>query len=776
MPPASGATIDDKHFVKHLPESLQLRILSMVAGVPPAATGCAQQTTPGSVVRHTDRSRASSAAVGTDETAMSAWVHGLTARLLAHGFSWQDEMVSEDAAIALLRAATAMPTSAFAPAGMSTSVVKWRDASVRGDEIAWVPLEATEGSAFASLHAASGWSELRRALACIVDAFNDEAAAQGSDEVIQLPSKVMLARYPQGGRYVRHSDVSPAVSHRRLTAILYLNEGWQPADGGELVLYPPEQGTALPIQRIAPRLGRLLLFRSATEHEVVETRAPRLAVTAWLSVAKAAAPAVSGSSMAMVELARAMAAKATTAASNVPPSSLPHESSLVTPLPVAPPVAPLATAQVSETVPATTAGGDARGASLGRSAAQSIQSMQATDEQAEDIDAQPQPTIFVSVASYRDPEAPHTLRSLFESAAVPSRVVVGVCFQCAEDSEDGECTDLSGLRPEWRANVRTLRMPWREARGPVWARFLIQRELLADEDYFLQIDSHTRFVPGWDRALVAMLQRCASPKPVLSTYPLPYSGEGSAATLSDEPRQTILCTRPATGAFGADGMLRFRARLLAAPPAAPLPSAFWAAGFSFSSAALAREVPYDPHLPFLFFGEEISMVLRMWTRGWDLFAPDAHLLYHKWERGHRKGTFWEVEGGAELKRASQARVRRLVTGERLVGLDKAPPRTNTPADDASADDAHTGAVDGALAGVPAASDPVWGLGTVRSLRLYEALAGVDFRSKTVAQQAERGGLRSEACFWDRFADLHAMLESSAAAEGGVAVDEAAQPE
>ena len=60
-----------------------------------------------------------------------------------------------------------------------------------------------------------------------------------------------------------------------------------------------------------------------------------------------------------------------------------------------------------------------------------------------------------------------------------------------------------------------------------------------------------------------MLKRCASPKPVLTTYPLPYDGDAQGATLSQERRATLLCTRAARDdAFGADGMLRFRARLL----------------------------------------------------------------------------------------------------------------------------------------------------------------------------------------------------------------------
>jgi hypothetical protein len=46
----------------------------------------------------------------------------------------------------------------------------------------------------------------------------------------------------------------------------------------------------------------------------------------------------------------------------------------------------------------------------------------------------------------------------------------------------------------------------------------------------------------------------------------------------------------------------------------------------------SQEVPYDPHLPFLFFGEESSMAVRMWTHGWDFFSPPHHVIYHLWSR------------------------------------------------------------------------------------------------------------------------------------------------
>jgi hypothetical protein len=195
--------------------------------------------------------------------------------------------------------------------------------------------------------------------------------------------------------------------------------------------------------------------------------------------------------------------------------------------------------------------------------------------------------------------------------------------------------------------------------------------------------------------------------------------------------------------------------------------------------------------------------VRAWTRGWDLFAPDEHLVFHKWERGHRKGTFWEVPGGAELKRRAQARVRRLLTGRPLCAPpeETADDRCNHAQSDApeeAADDrcnqdslvvaprvtdaaqhdddgggdsaaaavaaAAAKRIEESLASAPEPSALVWGVGHVRSLQWYEAFSGVDFAKMRVSPQAERGGMPDEACFWDRFACIDAWLEARRDAE------------
>lgn len=73
--------------------------------------------------------------------------------------------------------------------------------------------------------------------------------------------------------------------------------------------------------------------------------------------------------------------------------------------------------------------------------------------------------------------------------------------------------------------IREVRIPWQEATGPCKARHLAQ-QLWSGEEFCLQIDSHMRFVPGWDTKLKQMLRRAeqksAFGKAVVSSYPPAY--------------------------------------------------------------------------------------------------------------------------------------------------------------------------------------------------------------------------------------------------------------
>lgn len=74
------------------------------------------------------------------------------------------------------------------------------------------------------------------------------------------------------------------------------------------------------------------------------------------------------------------------------------------------------------------------------------------------------------------------------------------------------------------------------------------------------------------------------------------------------------------------------------PPVATY-APFVAAGFLFGPATMLYDVPFDPFLPWIFMGEEISMSARLWTAGYDIFSPTINVLNHYYVRRHYP-KFW----------------------------------------------------------------------------------------------------------------------------------------
>lgn len=308
-----------------------------------------------------------------------------------------------------------------------------------------------------------------------------------------------------------------------------------------------------------------------------------------------------------------------------------------------------------------------------------------------------QASIFVSIPAYRDTEAQHTIDCLFATAGHPERVFVGVLHQL-EDEDHASMFRVPYARPH---QVRQLIIPAAEATGPCKARHLIQQQLYANQDYFLHFDSHMRTVQDWDCLLLEQWRACGDARAILSTYPAGYSlpdqdaASWREAQLDDDARPPFLvCSH-----FGPEGMPRFKGRRLAAVRDTPIPGLFCASGFCFGPGRmLAEGGNYDPGLDFLFFGEELLMAVRLWTHGWNFFAPGRHVVYHLWDRRHRPTFFAQTDAAAQAR--SLERVRWLLQGH---------------------------------------ADP-FGCGTQRSVADYFAAAGIDLATRHVSERAQRGGL------------------------------------
>lgn len=306
--------------------------------------------------------------------------------------------------------------------------------------------------------------------------------------------------------------------------------------------------------------------------------------------------------------------------------------------------------------------------------------------------------IFVSVCAFRDPECQKTLVELFEKAARPERIHVGLVRQ-HDPVEDAHYLDL---QPARRDQVRELRYDWREGLGVCWARFLAQA-LWRGEEFFLQIDSHMKFEAGWDEILVADLAACPGDKAVMTMAPPPYLTPGD--TLSDLHPGVLR-----TDGFAADGAIRFTGLWLQEPLGRPVRMPFLLAGAFFGPGRVIAEVPYDPYA--CFSTEEVSWALRMFTHGWDVWAAPRRSMWHQYKRDNR------VKRGATKDESFTARMGRWTAR----GFHRFDHMTG-----------HTTVRD-----APVLLDlDLFGLGTARTLPQYEAWTGIDFRYKRITEDCAR---------------------------------------
>src|SRR5690606_34304 len=74
--------------------------------------------------------------------------------------------------------------------------------------------------------------------------------------------------------------------------------------------------------------------------------------------------------------------------------------------------------------------------------------------------------IFVQIAAYRDPECQHTIRELFEKAARPQRIIVGLCLQI-DRAQDQHCLEVPYAYPD---QVRVKEFRPDQSEGANWAR------------------------------------------------------------------------------------------------------------------------------------------------------------------------------------------------------------------------------------------------------------------------------------------------------------------
>ena len=96
-----------------------------------------------------------------------------------------------------------------------------------------------------------------------------------------LHRQAVKLQYNKLGCFPVHFDSDVEVDPRVLTAIVYLNEGWNAGDGGELRLYPGLRQGQKPVD-VQPVMDRMVLFSSPNMlHRVLPSQRDRFCFTIW---------------------------------------------------------------------------------------------------------------------------------------------------------------------------------------------------------------------------------------------------------------------------------------------------------------------------------------------------------------------------------------------------------------------------------------------------------------------------------------------------------------
>ena len=296
-------------------------------------------------------------------------------------------------------------------------------------------------------------------------------------------------------------------------------------------------------------------------------------------------------------------------------------------------------------------------------------------------------SLFISIPAYKDSELIPTLKSLFLQASGEYSLHPFILLQ-----EDKEVLHLrlKELQQEF-TNINVIPVDIKESKGPCWARHWLQ-QFITHQEYYLQLDSHHRFVPNWDKLMIEQLLLCP-PKSLLTGYPAPYEPPNIF------PPHHVPTKLIGTG-FDDSGILNIEGSQPILNLSTPLEGNLIAGGFILAPSNFCIEVPYDPQI--YFKGEEVSLAVRAWTSGWNIFHPSQIMLYHYYTRKNVTKHWDDNTSWLHLNNISLDRIKTLLNIEHI----------------------H-----------PHVYLGIYGLGSVRTLEEYQSIFGIDFKNKVITPKS-----------------------------------------
>jgi hypothetical protein len=194
--------------------------------------------------------------------------------------------------------------------------------------------------------------------------------------------------------------------------------------------------------------------------------------------------------------------------------------------------------------------------------------------------------------------------------------------------------------------------------------------------------------------MIKQLQKKGHKKPLLTGYVSSFDPDNDPAGRVTEPWRMVF------DRFTPEGVVFFLPETIPGwrEMKEPVPARFYSAHYCFTLGEFSTEVQHDPE--FYFHGEEISITVRAYTHGYDLFHPHKVLIWHEYTRKGRTKQ-WDDDKEWHLRNVACHKKNR-----QLLGVDGE-----------TFDGDHS----------------LW-FGNKRTIRQYEEYAGLLFETRGIQQE------------------------------------------
>jgi hypothetical protein len=279
-------------------------------------------------------------------------------------------------------------------------------------------------------------------------------------------------------------------------------------------------------------------------------------------------------------------------------------------------------------------------------------------------------SIFVSISSYRDQELTPTILDIIEKSSGKHKINFGVHISYLDESEI-DTLDIP--------NIKYIKSKAPKNVGVGAGRYM-SHQFYDNEDFYLQCDSHSRFIKNWDEIAIESIklyQTNGIEKPLLTMYPSNYWYKDISFSEIESDQMDISYR---TNISFHEKPEDFKSLRIPSQMAVDAKGSIFTK--SISAGCVFTVGPFmAPNKDMAFWGEEIIMAARAYTHGYDLVVPTQQFMYHlyyNWSNPdiNRRKIFWQdfPELFENMNKKSREIVYKILTeglvGEGLLGTKR----------------------------------------------------------------------------------------------------------